>query len=331
MIPKFNNILELVQRFPDEKSCHQYISAQRWNGYMTCPHNGCSGDEAYVFSDGIRYKCKTCKRIYTAKTGSIFESSNLPLIKWLLAMYLIMHKKGISSVQLSKDIGVTQKTAWFLLHRIRTTLNINQSDEISGTIQVDETFVGGKNKNRHADKRVKYSQGRSFKDKVPVVGMLRQQIYELEDRQHKILSGVLVTDKTIIQQSLVICKVVKDTKARSIQPVLLHHVVQGSTIISDEWRGYNGINALYNHYVVDHTRKQYVSDSGHTTNAIEGFWTTAKRSIIGIYHKTSRKHLQKYFDEFAFRYNYRNLGANQQMNVILTNVTQRLKYKELVA
>jgi len=322
MLPKFNSLLELVQRFPDEKSCHQYLAGQRWDGQLECPYSNCMGQDSYVFKDGIRYKCKWCNRVYTAKTNSIFESSKLPLIKWLMAMYMIMHKKGISSVQLGKDLGVTQKTAWFLLQRIRWVLGNEEPVQLEGTVQLDETFVGGKNKNRHADKKVKNSQGRSFKDKTPVMGMLQENEYQVCPD----------TGKNIIaKHSRVICMVVDDTKANSIQPIIRDYVKDGSIVVSDEWHAYTGLNDTYHHYVVDHGKKQYVHEEGFTSNALEGFWSHVKRSIIGIYHKTTRKHLQKYFYEFTFRHNYRNLAIQKQMDIILNNVNCRLKYKDLIA
>jgi len=331
MVPKFSNLLQLIERFPDERSCHQYLAGQRWDGYMQCPHTGCKGDTAWVFKDGIRYKCKCCKRIYTAKTGTIFESSNIGLKKWFVAIYLVMHKKGISSIQLAKDIGITQKSAWFLLHRIRIVLGNEVPNKLGNTVMADETFVGGKNKNRHHDKKVKNSQGRSFKDKTPVLGLMESQQYYVNERPHKYTSTKTVKDKIVTKQSKVLCFVVPDTSRENIQPLIKQNVSIGATFVSDEWKAYYGVNSLYDHHIVDHSRKQYVNDSGYTTNPVEGFWSLCKRSIIGIYHKTSRKHLQKYFHEFTFRYNYRTLGAQELMNVFVGNINVRLKYKQLIS
>lgn len=328
---KFKTIIDMIKVFPDERSCHQYLASQRWEGLMVCPHEGCGNDKAYVFSDGIRYKCTECKRLFTAKTGTFMENSKLDTIKWLMAMYLIMHKKGISSVQLSKDIGVTQKTAWFILQRVRWALGNEDPEPMTGNVQLDETFVGGKNKNRHHDKKVKNSQGRSFKDKTPVMGMLQEQEYEIIERPHKVITDSIVHEKVIIKQSVVRCQVVPDTTAKSLQPIIKENIKEGSTIISDEWHAYRGLNSMYTHHVVDHGRKQYVNELGYTSNALEGFWSHAKRSIIGIYHKTSPKHLNKYFFEFAFRYNHRNLGVQEQINIIIDNMVCRLKYKDLIA
>jgi len=317
---KFKSILDLLKVFPDEHACHQYLASQRWEGLMKCPHTGCNSEKAYVFKDGIRYKCAECRKIYTAKTGTFMEASKLPTIKWIMAIYLVLHKKGISSIQLSKDIDVCQKTAWFMLQRIRLGLGNAPAQELEGDVIADETFVGGKNKNRHADKKVKQSQGRSFKDKTPVLGLMQTNEYEI------------VNDKRVISKhSRVMCFVVNDTKASSIQPLVKANVKPGSNFTSDEWHAYSGLNAIYNHQVVDHSRGQYVNELGHTSNAIEGFWGLAKRSIIGIYHKTTRKHLNKYFNEFVFRYNNRNLGAQGQINQVIVQMSCRIKYKDLVA
>ncbi len=328
---KFSSILELVRVFPDEKSCHAYLSWQRWEGEVTCPHEGCQHNKVYVFSDGVRYKCKKCSKQFTAKTNTFMENSNLETVKWIMAMYLVLHKKGISSVQLAKDIGVTQKTAWFVLQRVRWALGNEEEETLEGTVLADETFVGGKNKNRHADKKVKNSQGRSFKDKTPVLGLMEEQESFIESRPHKVVPGKMVREKVITKQSKVLCKVVPDTSAGSIQPIVTQYVSKGSKFVSDEWTAYNGMNIRYEHHVVDHGAKQYMNEYGYTTNALEGFWALAKRSIIGIYHKTSRKHLQKYFYEFSFRYNYRHLGIQQQINRVIRNMCCPLTYKELTS
>ncbi len=330
---KFKTIIDICNVFPNDKVCHQYLASQRWDsGEIVCPHKDCKHTIHYIFKDGIRYKCKKCKLLFTAKTGTFMDSSKLPTIKWLFAFYLVLHKKGISSVQLSKDIGVTQKTAWFMLQRIRLALgNEDNGEQLNGNIELDETFVGGKNKNRHADKKVKNSQGRSYKDKTPVMGMLQEQVYEIVERPHKVIPNKIVKEKIIVNQSIVKCNVVADTKKESIQPIIKDSVEFNSIIISDEWHGYTGLNKFYNHQIVDHGVKQYVNESGYTSNALEGFWSHAKRSIIGIYHKTTPKHLSKYFNEFSFRYNYRNLGTQEQIEVILANMVCRLKYKDLIA
>jgi len=306
MIPKFNTILQLIDRFPNEKACHQYLAGQRWNGYMECPYDDCDGDEAYVFKDGVRYKCKCCRRVYTAKTATVFESSKIDLQKWFVAIFLLMHKKGISSVQLSKDIGVTQKTAWFMLQRLRTALGNDKEDaQLQGVVEIDETFVGGKQKNRHKNKRVKYAPGRGWPDKTPVFGMLQ--------RDGKLKAFV-----------------VPNVLMLTLTKMAYRHIKGGTDIMGDGFNGYRGLEPVYNMQNVDHGHGLYVNGDCHV-NTLEGAWSQLKRSVIGIYHHVTRKHMQKYVNEFVFRYNCRNLGVQEQMNIFIKNMDCRLKYKDLIA
>ena len=232
-----------------------------------------------------------------------------------MAIWLVLsHKKGISSVQLSKDIGVTQKTAWFMLHRIRRALCIdndtpkddsNDGDgKLDGTVEVDETFIGGKNKNRHADKKVKACQGRSFKDKVPVFGMLQRG-------------------------GKVIAKVVSDTKAETLFSSICKYVKSGSNLYTDEWNYSRGADIWYNHRNVNHGAGFYGSGD-LTTNHIEGFWALVKRSIMGIYYHWSKKHMQRYIDECVYRFNTRKFSDRERFDFFLQNIECRLTYKELI-
>ncbi|MBE9583390.1 IS1595 family transposase [Mucilaginibacter sp. JRF] len=242
---EFKTIIDVVTRFPNEKSCHQYLASRRWSdGVMYCPHNGCNGTQAYVFADGIRYKCKCCKRLYTAKTGTFMEASKISTMKWFVALYLVLHKKGVSSIQLSKDIGTTQKTAWFILQRIRETCSNEAPEQLEGTIATDETFVGGKNKNRHHDKKVKQSQGRSFKDKTPVLGLMQTEQRHYIKREHKVIAGRTVIEKIIDKHARLKCFTVANTKTGTIQPIVRNVVKPGSTIVSDEWSAYTGLKCL---------------------------------------------------------------------------------------
>lgn len=328
---EFKTILDLATKFKTEKDCHQYLASQRWNDVViTCPH--CNHDRAYVFSDGIRYECADCKKQFTAKTKTFMEGSKVSSIKWLMTMFLLMHKKGISSVQLGKDIGVTQKTAWFMLQRVRAAFdNTDTSEKLNGTVQLDETFVGGKNKNRHWDKKVKGSQGRSFKDKTPVMGMMQQEVYKINPRPHKVISGKIVKEKVVINPSKLICKVIPNTGGQFLQPNIKKHVEAGAIIVSDEWMGYSGLGSTYNHQIVDHTRHQYVNAAGFTSNAMESGWTQFKLTINGTYVRPTRKHMNKYVQEFVFRYNNRNFDVQRQINTILQQSEVRLKYKDLIA
>jgi transposase-like protein len=236
--------------------------------------------------------------------GTMFESSHIPLHKWFMAIYTFSnHKKGISSMQLHKDLGVTQKTAWFILSRIRPTFANNIDFEFDGITQVDETYVGGKNKNRNKDKKIKNTQGRSLKTKVPVFGMLNE--------------------------GLVYTQVVENTKGCTLKPIIKSKLKEGATLVTDGWVGYKGLDKYYKHKVIPHNKGQYKKGAYHT-NSIEGFWSMLKRGIIGIYHVTSRKHLHKYCDEFAYRYNTRHMTDGQRFNLSLINADERLTYRDLI-
>lgn len=307
--PKSLTILDLAQRFPNEKACHQYLAAQRWDtGEIICPRNQCGHGECYVFSDGIRYKCKKCNAIFTAKTGTFMEGSKLPTIKWIFAMFLVLHKKGVSSVQLAKDIGVTQKSAWFMLHRLRWAFSNEKKRSLEGTVEIDETFMGGKNRNRHYTKRVKYKEvtGRAYPDKTPVFGM-----YERGSRTVRAM-------------------VVSRGQFKNLDRIITHHVWPGSTLMTDDWNGYKEIDKMYDRHTVEHHKWIY-ADGNITTNRIENFWSHLKRGMHGTYIHVTPKHLNKYVQEFVFRFNNRNLGAAEQIDGIVRNMVCRLKYKDLIA
>lgn len=301
----FDSLIELMEYFNTEEKCIEYHAHRRWGDKPTCPH--CEHEKVYKFSNGKTYKCAKCRKQFNVKTGTIFEESNVPLRKWFIAIYLLTsHKKGVSSHQLGRDIKVTQKTAWFMLQRIRHQLGIDNdpNEGLDGIIEVDETFVGGKNKNRHKDKKVKNSQGRSYKDKTPILGILQ--------RYGKV--------KTIV---------IQDTKASTIQPLILQVVKPGSVLMSDEWMAYNGLNAVYDHNIVNHGAREYVNGNIFT-NTLEGFWAWIKRMIMGTYHYVSRKHLQYYANEATFRYNTRNEKQGARLALLLSTTIGSLRYKELI-
>lgn len=328
-IQEFDSLIEFMDFFNTEAKCIEYYTRIRWGDCINCPH--CEHDKIYKFSDGKRYKCALCNKQFTVRTGTIYENSKVTLRKWFIATYLLAsNKKGVSSYTLARLIKVTQKTGWFMLHRLRHKLSKEvEPKQLSGTIQLDETFVGGKNKNRHADKKVEQSQGRSFKDKTPVMGMLQQQIAHVVYRPHKLISTKIVQEKVIEQQSKVIGIVVKDTSVNSLQPNIHKYVSLGSIIISDEWCGYEGLCKYFDHRVIDHRAKQYVDDAGNTTNALEGFWTLFKRAYIGIYHFMSRKHLQYYVNEVIYRYNTRSETDSIRWINSLGTAHTPLTYKQL--
>lgn len=297
------SLLDLLQQFPDEEACIRHLETlYSVQGVIHSPFSECS--KVYKLKNH-RYRCKNTGKNFNIKTRTIFENTKLPLRAWFTAIWFVTsHKKGISSYQLARDLLVTQKTAWFMLHRIRKAMGEGNGIELNGIIEIDETFVGGKNKNRHRDKKVKNSQGRSFKDKTPVIGMLER-------------GGNLVA------------KVVKSTKGKYLTPVVTEYISKDAMIYTDEWHGYNKVRNIYKHDFIDHSVKQY-SKGNVCTNGIEGFWSILKRGIIGIYHITPRKYLHYYVNEFVFRYNLREFSDGERFNLALyCAIKNRLTYKEL--
>lgn len=331
MLPtNFNSILELMEYFKTEQDCIDHLEYLRWEGNVVSPFD----KESKVYKcKNNKYKCKNSGKYFNVKTNTLFDSSNISLRKWFLAIWLITsHKKGISSVQLSKDLGITQKSSWFLLQRIRNCFGIENKGELKDEVEADETFVGGKNKNRHKDKKVKNSQGRSFKDKVPVSGILQREKHILIKRKHKINPEKEVIDKIVTNPAKIIAKVTQDTKSKTLQPFIMDHVKKDSMLLTDEWHGYTGCEKRYNHQFIDHGKRQYVDkDNPHIhTNTIEGSWKILKNSVRDMYNRVSKKHLQKYVDEFVFRYNTKHLNEGNRFDLLLKNCNFRLTYKTLV-
>lgn len=301
----FKSVLELLNSFPTEQSCIDYLEQIRWMGKPVSPYDETS--EVYKCADNI-YKCKNTKKKFNVLTGTMYENTKLPLQKWFLSVWLITcHKKGISSMQLAKDIDVTQKTAWFLLQRIRACFGIENYNELDGIVEADETFYGGKNKNRHRNKKAPKSLGRAFVDKVPIVGLLQ--------RNGKI---------TVVA--------VENTKLATIQPIVFRYVSKDATLITDDWKGYNGLGRTYDHRIIKDVDKGYQHDYDRDThtNHIEGSWKILKNCIRDNYNNVSRKHIQAYVDEFVYRYNMRKFADSDKFNWLLINAGTRTKYKDLV-
>jgi transposase-like protein len=299
------SVLELIKTFPNEQTCIEYLEQIRWDGNPVSPFD--ENSKVYKCKDN-KYKCKNTGKYFNVRTNTMFDNTKMELQKWFLAIWLVTaHKKGIASTQLARDIDITQKSAWFMLQRIRACFGIENYNELEGTVECDESFYGGKNINRHKDKKVEKCQGRSFKDKTPILGMLQR-------------GGKLN------------CFVVRDTTKKSIQPLVRKYVNSGTRLISDEWHGYRGLNNMYEHNIVNHAKKEYVNlnDSTLHSNTIESSWKIMKNSLRDMYNFVSRKHLQLYVDEHVYRYNMRKLQDSDKFNWLILNSGIRTKYKDLI-
>ncbi len=293
-LPEFKNLMDVMERFPDNDSCLEYLEQARWGDTPVCPH--CESDQIYRYKKRKIYKCKSCKKQFSVRKGTIFEETNIPLRKWFFAVFLLTaHKKGISSVQLARDINVTQKTAWHMLHRIRYTVRTRSfAKPLSNVVEIDETYVGGKHKGK---------RGRGSENKTAVFGML--------EREGKIREMT-----------------VPNVKAKTLRKIITEYVANGTTVMSDDWLAYKRLSNLYPHKTINHGQGEYSNGNIHV-NTIEGFWSILKRGIYGIYHQVSKKHLQRYIHEFQFRYNTRKFDDSFRFLTLLNWCAGRLTYEDL--
>jgi transposase-like protein len=307
----FTNLRELIQSMPTEEMCREYLAQQRWQGKPICPY--CGSGRVYNIEKNKRYKCgnSECYKKFSVTVGTVMEASNVPLVKWFTAFYLTSaHKKGISSYQLGKDIGVSQKAAWFMLHRIREAMRVKTNEKLDNIVEVDETFVGGKVKNMSKSRRARLrtEQNGTIQNKVMVVGMVER-------------GGNL---------KLIACG--KTSGSHVVKPLVEQNVDTDAVLVTDASANYEGlINQYAGHEIINHSNDEYFRDGSIHTNTIEGAFGMLKRSIIGIYHQVTPKHLSRYCDETMFRYNLRKINDPQRFTFTLQNVEGRLKYKNLTA
>jgi transposase-like protein len=304
-------LLEAVRYYTDLDVCHAYMVAVKWpDGKIACPK--CGGNAVGEIKSRRMFQCrnKDCKKQFSAKIGTIFEDSPLGLDKWFVAVWCIANaKNGISSWELHRALGVTQKTAWFMLHRVRLAMQTKSFVKMDGMVESDETFIGGKAKFMHASKRSERIQGRGTVGKTIVHGFLQRGSEE--------------------KASQVRLNVVADQTKKTLQGFVRQHVMPGAFVFTDTLRSYVGLSPQYVHGMVDHSAGVYVDGKVHT-NGMENFWSLVKRCLKGTYVAVAPWHLFRYLDEEAFRFNERKVDDGDRFQMVMAAVVgKRLTYKEV--
>lgn len=301
------SVFEFFKKYPDEESARQYFQNILWGDNLECPH--CNSKKVVVCKDHkpMPYHCASCRKYFSVRTNTVLAESRLPLQTWLLAIYILTSSsKGISSVKLAEYLGITQKSAWFLAHRIRETWLKKQSgdgdsDKLKGIVEVDETYIGGKEENKHSFKKLHQEH---HKGKTVVMGML--------ERGGDVKAVVIA-----------------NTESSTLCYNIRNHVQEGSNIYTDCHAGYRKLHE-YNHASIKHSVGEYVRNQVYT-NGIESFWSLLKRAYIGVYHYMSSKHLQRYVNEFAGRFNGKKVSLTMNIERVITNsLNKQLTYKRLI-
>jgi transposase-like protein len=296
------NLLEAVRYFADQDVCVQFVAKLRWPDGAVCPRCGAM-EHSYLTTRRV-WKCKACKKQFSVKLGTIFEDSAIPLDKWLASIWLIANSKnGISSHELGRAVGITQKSAWHVLHRIRLAMQTGSFERLSGTVEVDETFIGGLARNMHKDVRKRKITGTGAKNKAKVLGMI--------ERGGKVRA-----------------EVVPDTKTATLQGRVRDRIESGASVYTDSYHAYTGLVDDYDHRTVDHA-VQYVDGQVHT-NYIENFWALLKRGLHGTYISVEPFHLFRYLDERMFTFNQRDRDDFGRFATVLRAAAgRRLTYNQL--
>ena len=303
-------IVQLMEMFPTEQAATEWFEATIWPNGRHCPKCG-SVRTREASHKKMPYWCTDCRSYFSVKTGTPLANSKIPLRKWAIAIYLCLTSlKSVSSMKLSRDIGVKQTTAWFMLHRIREAWGEDNDDDLDGPVEVDETYMGGERKNKsNAERRAirEAGLGRGPIDKTAVVGVKCRESNEVR------------------------AEVVRRVNGATLQGFVREHTGPGATVYTDEAAAYKGLARDYDHEAVNHTVSEYVRGQAHT-NGMESFWSMLKRAHDGTFHKISPKHLQRYVSEFAGKHNHRESGTLVQMrDTVARLVGRNLLYRDLIA
>ena len=287
-------LIKIMEKLNTQSKCMAYLEKNRWPETPICPY--CNSTKSSRKTQEFRHTCHNCKRSYSVLVGTLFESTKLPITKWFLAIHLIINaKKGISSLQLARDLHVNKNTAWFLQKRIRQAMK-DEDCILSGIIEIDETYVGGSisNKNYYTKLKSGKYHKTGMEHMVPVLGIIQRK-------------------------GKIILKVLEKASGIEIKPYIKTKVTSGSTIITDGFGGYYGLNDHFEEHIILNHSKYKRSINKYNTSTLEGFWTLVKRSFIGQYHKISKDHLQDYLNELAFKYNNRKTNM---FNLLVTNLLE---------
>jgi len=308
--PEPKTLVEAIRHFADPDVSLLTMVKLRWPNGVRCPTCGHTNPRFIRTRSVWECRLKHTKRRFSAKTGTVFEDSPLGLDKWFTAIWLISNcKNGVSSYELHRAIGVTQKSAWFMLHRVRLAMQTGTIEKASGTAEADETFIGGLARNMHKHKRAKKITGTGGAGKAAVMGILSR--------------GAGTNPSRVVKARRIL-----DTTRATLHAEIKAAVETGTTIYTDTHTGYGGLEADYLHEVVNHA-VEYVRDKVHT-NGLENFWSLLKRAIKGTYVSVTPPHLDRYIDEQAFRFNEREKDDGKRFRIVLSSVVdKRLTYSEL--
>ena len=304
-------LVQLMDMFPTEKAATEWFEASRWPTGRHCPHCGNTETTETSNRKPMPYWCGGCRSYFSVRTGTPMQRSKVPLRKWAIAIYLCLTSlKSVSSMKLHRDLGVSQPTAWFMLHRIREAWAEDDDDQFDGPVEVDESYFGGKRENMSLAKRRELAEagaGRGTVGKTAVVGIKDRATNEVR------------------------AEVITDTTGETLQGFVRENTEAGATVYSDEHKSYVGLRRDFAHESVNHSVGEYVDGMAHT-NGMESFWSMLKRAHKGTFHKLSPKHLHRYVDEFAGKHNIRDSGTLAQMrDTVARLVGRRLLYRDLIA